>query len=377
MNIHVFNPEHDIMLATMDTIQRPPKAACRLRHDLGFMPALAAEDGDWVWVNDIRHTVNQCRHINKYLRNVKFVDDKTLRQHFTKANAMKLMANEEVRIKPWGWDAAIKQELMSLGIPNSLLRSDETLSLIKIISNRNWATQNLLPHLLEVNTDVPLIGESLYLCDEQSVLSYLNKHKNIVVKAPWSSSGRGIRYIYGSGDHSVNGWIKNVIQKQGGVMVEPYYKKLMDFGLEFEFINSEEVTFKGISLFKNDKSNYNGNLIVTEQEKYRILEKYISSESILKIAQAIIDVMRPHCLCTQQTHFGIDLMIIHGIDPDTEKIYLHPCIEMNFRQTMGHLAIDVEQHLQQKHHYMQIVYNMNYQLKIRPMMKNIVCNYII
>ena len=55
MTIHIFNPEHDISLANGMKRVTPPHAARQLRHDLGFIPALWAHDGDMVLVEDKAH----------------------------------------------------------------------------------------------------------------------------------------------------------------------------------------------------------------------------------------------------------------------------------------------------------------------------------
>ena len=52
MDLYIFNPEHDIMLAANRDRTTPPRAARELRHDLGFLPALWAQKGDVVLVDD-------------------------------------------------------------------------------------------------------------------------------------------------------------------------------------------------------------------------------------------------------------------------------------------------------------------------------------
>ena len=48
--LHIFNPEHDIALASNLTNFTAPHAGRQLRADLGFLPALWADEGDYVWV---------------------------------------------------------------------------------------------------------------------------------------------------------------------------------------------------------------------------------------------------------------------------------------------------------------------------------------
>ena len=53
MKLHIFNPEHDIALAYNSILFTPPHAGRELRSDLGFIPALWADDGDFVLVDDV------------------------------------------------------------------------------------------------------------------------------------------------------------------------------------------------------------------------------------------------------------------------------------------------------------------------------------
>ena len=52
MKLHIFNPEHDIALAANLSNFTAPHAGRRLRHDLGYLPAIWAEGG-YVLVEDI------------------------------------------------------------------------------------------------------------------------------------------------------------------------------------------------------------------------------------------------------------------------------------------------------------------------------------
>ena len=50
MTLRIFNPEHDIALAADELHFTAPHAARELRTDLGFLPALWADDGDLILV---------------------------------------------------------------------------------------------------------------------------------------------------------------------------------------------------------------------------------------------------------------------------------------------------------------------------------------
>ena len=52
MKLHIFNPEHDTALAANKAPFTPPHAARQLHHDLGFISAVWADEGDFVVVDD-------------------------------------------------------------------------------------------------------------------------------------------------------------------------------------------------------------------------------------------------------------------------------------------------------------------------------------
>ena len=61
--IHIFNPEHDIALGAHVEQFTAPHAARQLRHDLGFLPMIWAEEGDKVIVEDVEAAKEAFRHL--------------------------------------------------------------------------------------------------------------------------------------------------------------------------------------------------------------------------------------------------------------------------------------------------------------------------
>ena len=64
-NLHIFNPEHDIALASNLTNFTAPHAGRQLRADLGFLPALWADEGDYVLVEDADYAALAYRRATK------------------------------------------------------------------------------------------------------------------------------------------------------------------------------------------------------------------------------------------------------------------------------------------------------------------------
>ena len=183
------------------------------------------------------------------------------------------------------------------------------------------------------------------------------------MKAPWSSSGRGVRFIDGTMNIYDSGWLRHVIEKQGSVMVEPYYNKVKDFGMEFFSDGRGAVSYVGLSLFQTSNGTYTGNILADEEEKQDMISHYIPVDLIRSIQEKICAFMGTLLKDRYAGAFGIDMMVIRRDDGD--GFLLHPCVEINLRRTMGHVAISLSEHCSALPRLMKIEYNSNvYKIRI-------------
>ena len=220
MTLHIFNPDHDLVLAAGSDHFTPPKAARDLYADLGFLPALWAKEGDFVLVAEMESARERLRHIKGRGKGVELVDRETMKQ--TLANGT--INSKELSIAPWGWDRNVKELLMGVGVSEAILPAMEWLEDVRNISSRQWVSDNLLPTLVsQLNSLHParFVGASFVVKSMAELRALLQTHGQVVVKAPWSSSGRGIRYIDNTPDPSTEGWCGNMIEKQGCITLEP------------------------------------------------------------------------------------------------------------------------------------------------------------
>jgi hypothetical protein len=334
MTLHVFNPEHDMALAANLSNFTSPRAGRLLRSDLGFLPALWAEEGDAVWVDDVAAAGKQWP-----------------------GNYVSSLAEVNVTaVAPWGWDRALCAQLRRQGVPADVLPTDEQLERYRQLSHRRTAAL-LLPQLRVEGT----VGEAIACSTLDEIAAFQSCHGNIVLKAPWSSSGRGVRFLSNpispispigpigpmSPMSPINSWITRTIQTQGCIMAEPKYEKVMDFGMEFEVDEMGQIRYCGLSLFHTVGSAYVGNLLVTERRKQEVISRYIPASLLEDIKERI---RRCLSLSDYRGCFGVDMMICaspHGQgETDAAVPYLlHPCVEINLRRTMGHVALALHRRL--------------------------------
>jgi len=220
------------------------------------------------------------------------------------------------------------------GVGEQLLPSDEQVDAIRQLSHRRTSAR-LLPLLRKDGT----VGESYECHSMDEVQSLLKRYQRVVLKAPWSSSGRGLRFLDAEraplSMHA--GWLKNMMERQGRVMAEPYYNKVKDFGMEFTCLQDNSIRYEGLSLFHTSNGAYTGNIIATEHVKREMISRYLSMDLLDDIQQSICTLLPTILHGQYQGPFGIDMMVV--ADDEANGFLLHPCVEINLRRTMGHVAL--------------------------------------
>ena len=336
MTLHIFNPDHDLVLAAGNDHFTPPKAARDLYADLGFLPALWAKTGDLVLVADAEAACERLRHIKGRTKGVQLVDRNTLQRVLASGTS----TSNQLDIAPWGWDKNVKELLAGIGVSEDVLPSDRWLEDVRTISSRQWMSQNILPELVSrLNNLYPskFIGTSFVVQSMAQLHTLLQENALVVVKAPWSSSGRGIRYIENKPDPSTEGWCANTIEKQGCITFEPYYNKIRDFGMEFNANADGSIDYLGLSIFKTSKRTYTGSLLATEGTKLEYLSQYIDVSILKAVAETITTMLSALLLNKYVGPLGIDMMLVK--QEGTNNLAIHPCVEINLRRTMGHVAL--------------------------------------
>lgn len=338
MTLHIFNPEHDIALASGLSNFTAPHAGRQLRHDLGFLPALWAKDGDIIMVDDAEQAEREwhrIRHRADVLLRTRGLLTANLRFAYGKVEVYRKQTSS---IDPWGWNSALRAQLLRRGVNEELMPTPAQLQTIRELSHRRVAAR-LLNRLRVEGT----VGESFECQADEEVERLLRQYGQLVMKAPWSSSGRGLRFL--STDRTPlsmqAGWFHNLVQAQGSVMVEPFYNKIKDFGMEFYSDGRGHITYLGLSLFHTANGAYTGNILATESTKRDMISHYLTTTLLNKVQETICDELSTIYNGTYCGHFGVDMMIVASPHAPNPSPLLHPCVEINLRRTMGHVALSL------------------------------------
>lgn len=379
MKLHIFNPEHDIALAHDNPYFTAPHAGRQLRADLGFLPAVWAEDGDMVLVDDVESSMAHVRHLGNRAKDVVFVTMKDLK-HTPFAAPMPLCGNHggvPIEIVPWGWDSALVFQLRKSLVDECYLLGDRQLADIRQLSDRRFAA-GVLSRLKEC--DGRFVGDGFYATSLEEIERYLESCSSIVIKAPWSSSGRGIRYITAQLSDTNRRWIDHTIAQQGGVMVEPFYYKVKDFAMEF-YADGTHVDYLGLSIFETARGAYTGNVLASEDLKRKALTKFLSDDLLDCARLSLIHILTPLLENKYRGPLGVDMMVVSAKGEesvsDVRSCRLHPCVEVNLRRTMGHVSLSLIPSLPGMQEMMCINYeNTRYHLRIIQLQKQLNTNLI-
>lgn len=285
---YLFNPEHDLCLANGSAGFVPPASALKFGLDCsGILESVFGNDRD------------------------------------------------AVGLTVWGWNRTLKRQLLKNGFPEEMLPSDSTLDEIRRLSHRRTAMQAqeyIRLHISDTGLLTGWIPEEIRSMD--GVLHFMERNSRAVFKAPWSGSGKGLRWIDRSSfSKSDKGWCINTMAKQGSIMAEVRENPVCEFAMLFS-VSERHTVFEGLSLFRTDNGAYKGNLLASDRFILNEIASFIPEKQIDEIQELLAEYIRKTFSGKYTGYVGADMFICNT----GNGFRLCPCVEMNVRMTMGLLA---------------------------------------
>jgi len=315
IKFHIFNPEHDSALALESGIYTPKPQIQQFGKDLSTLPlwysdtedkVILSEISDKEWMNSVGNIIPNIKY------KIAFLDDY---KHFKEAK----------RLTPWGIDNTVCRLTNTTHIDGEEV--GEIIRRTKIFSSREQ-TQDALSRLKESGLYSGFVSQKVNSIEELRKIN--NQFGKIVVKAPWSSSGRGVLFI-DTLDVKLEKRIEKIIEAQGFVMAESFFEKEIDFAIEFENVN-DNWQFAGYSIFSTDEHGaYKQNILASDDYLKNEICKYADAT----LLDSIIDF---YCEYFQQRKDELKGNNVIGIDMMAGNGRIHPCVEINVRHTMGIVA---------------------------------------
>lgn len=298
----------------------PSANILRMAADLAFLPAYYAEKED-------------CILVPEALDEAFITDRKTLL-----GIKCCVMSKDGVEIsefmipEPWGWSPRVCNLFQKLGL--AAVWNPATEELYTRLKARECLTA-LLPALPFVEQNIlPEIG-----CSIEDVVYYARKGAS-VVKAPLSSSGRGIMFLPKVVSTKDKEWLRGVLCKQKYVMLEPLLNKEYDFAMEF-YSDGTTVHFLGLSEFYiGINGEYKGNFVGQQQCIEHKLSETVGYETWMQVREQLGIVLSDLIAPLYKGYLGVDMMLYRD---QQGEIRIQPCVEINLRYNMGIVSLFLSQ----------------------------------
>lgn len=340
-DIFYFNPTCEFAIANGSPNWQPNKLLQKMEDDMSSLPLFFGKKDDYVLVKhlpsyDFISTLNQLG-----VESPKFI---LKAEAFNNSEFVNLSKN---RLLPWGWSPAMHKLFSPLKVSCSKEFKQSVVADWKPehreLTSRKFAAEILFQLLPRISSEI-IIPESHLpkICTSQTDFEMAIKQwGEIMVKAPWSSSGRGLQPITKTPVHP-KVWEKvlGIIKEQGYAIAEPYLKKEFDFSFQFE-IKQGKVQFLGISNFStNKKGQYEGNFLNGLPSTFEKRIPEFTETAIKEILQPLSETIQNSKLTDfYDGVFGVDTLIYSD---HNNKLKINPCLEINLRHTMGLLSLKLE-----------------------------------
>ena len=333
MRRFVFNPQHDLCLADGGVSFIPPASVVEF--------------------------AQRCSWIERFMERPSRGEDK-------------VPSRELEEIVPWGWNRTLREQMLKEGYPQELMPTDAQLDFIREFSRREMAVELLdfvhkglqageVKNLNVIPSDYRVTARSM-----EEIEEFLHSRGRVVLKAPLSGSGKGIRFCTGELMETDRGWCRRVLQRQGAVIVEERREVVQEFAMLFEV--GESVRFVGYSLFYAANGAYKGNLLASNEYILQKLGDMFPVEELQGVRAAVERFLEGKLLGKYKGFVGVDQFLCKGNGAEGngaegngaegkgfegngaegnaaefqgEKYLLNPAVEINLRMTMGLIARNI------------------------------------
>ncbi|WP_163711606.1 hypothetical protein [Mangrovibacterium lignilyticum] len=337
VSVFHFNPTCEIAIANGSPYYVPPNLLQKFEADLAPLMFVVAKESDIVICETIPGSgfVDQLRKTGL-----------SAPTFMTKAEVQQYASDHPKMLfdfKPWG-KSPVAAHLFKF-LNSDLNGWDEKQ---KGLFERK-ASATFLSEFLKGNTIAEIGGTEIVpqiVTTELEIEELLIKKRPIVVKAPLSSSGRGLLVLRKDKLNEANRqWIKGVLEQQGYLSAEPWLNKQADLSFQFEIRQNGDVFYLGSSFFScNSNGQYTGHFLNFSNDKKPPISTNILEEAGSKLGEELAK----SAFCeSHRGILGIDAIVY--LD-ENHQLKLHPCLEINPRFTMGYFSQMIEQRIHQDAH---------------------------
>lgn len=308
----LFNPENDIALARDVEAFTPPPAAVALRRAGELLPMWLCGPGDCVVCDGV---------------NARWFEKITADFGLSALPWDHRTADTEP--VPWGWSAAARRSLLQRGFPLHAMPDDRQLADMRELSHRRTAAA--VARALAADLPFDVWPAAVEVCDPDQLPALLLQAP-CVIKAPWSSSGRGISFCTPDKADTAAARAAGLIRTQGSVMIERAANRAADFAMLWNY-SPAGCEFAGYSLFETGtRGDYQSNTVAPQSVLQSRIAALSGAEKLEAIRKAMPAALRRVIGDRYCGPLGVDMLV------DTDGM-IDPVVEINFRYTMGFIAL--------------------------------------
>ena len=343
-DIYFFNPTCEMAVANGSTNYMAPALLRRFEIELSTLPLIYCKTGDIILTKSLPDRQFSDRLESAGFRLPTFMKIESVLSD----NSM--IAIDKGFLLPWGWSPVTHQLLAPLksGCCNEFLNSPvarwqeshkELFSRKSALNILHKVIIKKLNNILSIN-DIPRICTT-----HEQIISLHQRWDKMVVKSPWSSSGRGLQILLSNNYNRTNQQvISGFLKHQGYVAAEPWHAKVIDLSFQFFSYGNGSIVYQGLTSFTTDLSGrYLGNNIQELPDGLSSELLAFINENIPPVRKALQDELILSRYATDYYGWiGIDILIYKSID---NQLLIHPCLEINCRFTMGTIAINLRDRL--------------------------------
>lgn len=315
---HLFFPENDLALASDLSNYTPPRMA-RATHAAGeTLPMWYGRPGD----------VFICNGVNNSWFNA-------MSEAFALRTDVFPHRPEEYTPRPWGWSKASRRRLIAEGFSVDRLPDDAALNQIRSLSHRRSSViiADALAAFLPDFRFTPPAVEAFTVDEALTVIDAFGG--DCVIKSPWSNAGRGIAFTRGFSENALAQRISDIINAYNSVLIERAFDNICDFAMLFESTDSGDVRYVGLSLFETDKRGaYMRNIVANDIILADKIAEFLPENILRPVADSLCAILSDYIGGKYRGPLGIDMLVART----NAGNILNPCVELNLRNTMGHVA---------------------------------------
>ena len=339
-DVYIFNAFTESFIAQPSGFNRPQWGKA-LEEDLSILPLVFAGQDDLLYMfRDVSvDHLQKLKNMGFELPQIKAIETGEQTKELTKRAAGHL--------QPWGWSPEMNKTLAPLIKQNkqkliwrdsfkNLFSKEWSLSLNKSLNDSDFSWQE----------EDDSLGD---FCSKYEDVIKSIKHftslgwGTVCIKTPFGASGRNIiRFHAAEVSGNQEGQIKGLLKKQGGLLVEPWLERVADFSAHYDL--KDKLKFQGITRLLNDEQGqYSASVFGRyEQGLPEEVLSFLHSQNKDGLA-AFYKNLSPYLEEKLRSHdyrgpIGVDTFVYKG---KGGKLYFRPVVEVNFRFTMGRVALEL------------------------------------